>query len=83
MSESPPSYACLSPFHLLALLVFIIGAGFPPRRLAADETALTFLVVVPPWPFFNQSPQPFLPARTGRQAMVQGITVEVDGKSVQ
>lgn len=46
-------------------------------------TALTFLVVVPPWPFFNQQPQPWLPARTGPAAMVSGITVEVDGKRVQ
>ncbi|GAB1743169.1 hypothetical protein NU219Hw_g9025t1 [Hortaea werneckii] len=44
-------------------------------------TALTFLLVVPPWPFYNQHPQPWLPPRTGRQAW-QGVSIEVDGKKV-
>ncbi|KAF2095150.1 microsomal signal peptidase 12 kDa subunit [Rhizodiscina lignyota] len=41
-------------------------------------TALTFLVVVPPWPFFNRNAVQWLPARSGGA----GITVEVDGKKV-
>ncbi|KAI6812701.1 hypothetical protein KC367_g6619 [Hortaea werneckii] len=44
-------------------------------------TALTFLLVVPPWPFYNQHPQPWLPPKTGRQAW-QGVSIEVDGKKV-
>ena len=41
-------------------------------------TALTFLVVVPPWPIFNQNPPPWLPAKTGNAALTHGIQVNVD-----
>lgn len=44
-------------------------------------TALTFVAVVPPWPFFNQHSQPWLPSRSGREAL-QSISIEVDGKKV-
>jgi len=41
-------------------------------------TALTFLVVVPPWPFFNKNPVRWLPSRNYKGT----INVEVDGKKV-
>jgi len=41
-------------------------------------SALTFLVVVPPWPFFNKNPEPWLPP----QNSTSGITINVDGQKV-
>lgn len=39
---------------------------------------MTFLLVVPPWPYFKRKPERWLPAKTG----VQSYHVEVDGKKV-
>jgi signal peptidase complex subunit 1 len=64
-------------------------AGFSTQNihhilyLGLGGTALTFLVVVPPWPFFNQKPLPWLPARSGAGAGLQGVEIEVDGKKVR
>lgn len=41
-------------------------------------TALTFVVVVPPWPFYNKNPEGWLPARNA----TSGISVDVDGLRV-
>ncbi|KAI9802861.1 MAG: hypothetical protein M1833_001460 [Piccolia ochrophora] len=41
-------------------------------------TALTFLIVVPPWPFFNKHPVKWLPARNASA----GDGIVVDGKKV-
>lgn len=79
------STALLSISGLLAFLVgYVTQNIYQTLYVGLGGTALTFLVVVPPWPFFNQSPQPWLSAKTGRASTVpQGITVEVDGKRVQ
>nr|POF20794.1 signal peptidase complex subunit 1 [Quercus suber] len=53
-------------------------------------TALTFLIVVPPWPVYNRNPLPWLPAKTARRtgggrANLQGIDlggVSVDGQKL-
>jgi signal peptidase complex subunit 1 len=42
-------------------------------------TALAFLVIVPPWPFYNTHPVKWLPV-AGSEIASQGITV--DGKIV-
>jgi len=90
-----PSFTILSTLllSLSGLLAFL--AGFITQNIyntlyvGLGGTALTFLVVVPPWPFFNTTPQPWLPARTGRAELaaqlqgVQGIRVSVDGKRIQ
>ncbi|KAH8702615.1 putative microsomal signal peptidase subunit SPC12 [Talaromyces proteolyticus] len=40
-------------------------------------TAFTALVVVPPWPFYNQNPQPWLNSKTGGAVRnVPGIIVD-------
>jgi len=41
-------------------------------------TALTFLVVVPPWPFYNKNPEDWLPSHTA----TSGFQVDVDGQKV-
>ncbi|KAF2155211.1 microsomal signal peptidase 12kDa subunit [Myriangium duriaei CBS 260.36] len=46
-------------------------------------TALTFVVIVPPWPFFNKHPVQWLPARKSRGPAGPGYNIVVDGKKVQ
>jgi signal peptidase complex subunit 1 len=41
-------------------------------------TALTFLAIVPPWPFFNKNPEGWLPPHTA----TAGISIDVDGQKV-
>jgi len=41
-------------------------------------TVLTFLAVVPPWPFYNKNPVAWLPPRTA----ISGLHIEVDGEQV-
>jgi signal peptidase complex subunit 1 len=41
-------------------------------------TTLTFLAIVPPWPFFNKNPEPWLPPR----GLTSGINIDVDGQKV-
>ncbi|KAK8220966.1 microsomal signal peptidase 12 kDa subunit-domain-containing protein [Phyllosticta capitalensis] len=53
----------------IALSLWILLAG----------AAVTFLVVVPPWPFFNKNPVTWLPAQSSGWS---GIELEVDGQRV-
>lgn len=41
-------------------------------------TALTFFAVVPPWPFYNKNPEPWLPSSTH----AIGVNINVDGNKV-
>lgn len=41
-------------------------------------TALTFLIVVPPWPIYNENPENWLPVRSA----LGGASIEVDGKKI-
>ncbi|KAJ4302929.1 hypothetical protein N0V90_001820 [Kalmusia sp. IMI 367209] len=41
-------------------------------------TALTFLAVVPPWPFFNKNPEPWLSPHIA----TSGLSIDVDGQKV-
>jgi signal peptidase complex subunit 1 len=41
-------------------------------------TVLTFVAVVPPWPFFNKNPEGWLPSRKA----TSGISINVDGQQV-
>jgi len=41
-------------------------------------SALVFLAVVPPWPFFNQKPVVWQKAKTG----LEGMNITVDGQSL-
>ncbi|KAF3308407.1 hypothetical protein TWF173_001282 [Orbilia oligospora] len=50
-------------------------------------TVLTFLAVVPPWPFYNQAPVRFLSSGSGRNSGSGGGavvgTIVVDGQEVK
>lgn len=42
-------------------------------------TALTFLAVVPPWPFYNKYPEQWLPPYN---STTSGVSIDVDGQKV-
>lgn len=64
-------------------LAFIVGFILQDIKRALiiglGGTALTFLLVVPPWPFYNRHPIKWLPV-AGKDVQSQGIIV--DGKLV-
>jgi len=71
---------------LLALvggIALVVGFILQDIKLALwvglGGSALTFAVVVPPWPFYNRNPVKWLPV-AGSETLSQGITV--DGKLV-
>ncbi|KAK3113123.1 hypothetical protein LTR53_009887 [Teratosphaeriaceae sp. CCFEE 6253] len=77
------TYGLLSLFGAIAFFVgFATQDIYQTLYFGLGGTALTFLVVVPPWPFFNQHPLKWLPSKTGRGAGLDGISIEVDGKKV-
>lgn len=43
-------------------------------KIGLAGTLLTFLVVVPPWPFFNKNPVKWLPAGSGLGAITTTTT---------
>ncbi|ETS75664.1 hypothetical protein PFICI_12608 [Pestalotiopsis fici W106-1] len=50
-------------------------------KIGLAGTALTFLVVVPPWPFFNKHPVKWLPVGGGNAAPLAHQNIVVDEKS--
>lgn len=76
------TYGLLSVAGTIAFLVgFVMQDIYQTLYIGLGGTALTFLIVVPPWPFFNKHPLAWLPPRT-TQGALQGISIEVDGKKV-
>jgi len=59
---------------------FIVGYFLQDIKLALfiglGGTALTFLAVVPPWPFFNKHPVKWLPVEGSEKNSVGSITVD-------
>jgi len=68
---------------LLQAIAFIVGYILQDITLALyislGGTALVFIIIVPPWPFYNTHPVKWLPV-AGSGLASQGITV--DGKIV-
>ncbi|KAF1942055.1 SPC12-domain-containing protein [Clathrospora elynae] len=64
------------------IIAFIVGFMAQDIRLALyiglAGTALTFLVVVPPWPFYNKNPEGWLPAHDSAPQ----YNIDVDGHKV-
>jgi hypothetical protein len=60
-------------------VAFIVGYILQDIKLALyiglGGAAFTFIVVVPPWPFFNRNPIKWLPV-AGSEIAPQGITVD-------
>ncbi|KAK5109523.1 hypothetical protein LTR62_006975 [Meristemomyces frigidus] len=79
------TYTLLTISGLLAFLVgFSTQDIYRTLYIGLAGTALTFLICVPPWPFYNWNPLPWLPAKTmkGGGAQLQGISIEVDGRKI-
>lgn len=70
------------------IIAFLIGYFTQDIRLSLivglAGTALTFIVVVPPWPFFNKNPEGWLPARHSTTAThtTPNYNIDVDGLKV-
>lgn len=66
----------------MQIVAFLIGFAqqniYVTLWVGLAGAALAFLVVVPPYPFYNRSPERWLP---GKSSMA-GIGIEVDGKKV-
>jgi signal peptidase complex subunit 1 len=64
------------------IIAFFVGYFTQDIRLCLyvglAGTALTFFVVVPPWPFYNKNPEGWLPASNA----TSGISIDVDGQKV-
>lgn len=80
------SYTILSRIYgsnTTQAISFLVGFFLQDIKLALyiglGGTALTFLLIVPPWPFFNRHPVKWLPV-AGTETKSQGILV--DGKVV-
>ena len=72
----------IANIHALQIIAFLVGFAQQNIVLALyiglAGTALTFLVVVPPWPFYNKNPEGWLPARSAAST----YSVDVDGQKV-
>jgi signal peptidase complex subunit 1 len=83
----------LTTFLLIASSIIAVLIGFTTQDIyktlyiGLSGTALTFLLTVPQWPFYNKKPEPWLPARVpkasaARNVDLGGVQIEVDGKRV-
>jgi signal peptidase complex subunit 1 len=83
----------LTTFLLVASSIIAVLVGFTTQDIyktlyiGLSGTALTFLLTVPQWPFYNKKPEPWLPARVpktsaARNVDLGGVQIEVDGKRV-
>jgi signal peptidase complex subunit 1 len=83
----------LTTFLLVASGVIAVIVGFSAQDIyktlyvGLSGTVLTFILVVPQWPFYNRKPEPWLPARvqkasSARPVDLGGVQIEVDGKRV-
>ncbi|KAF6241479.1 hypothetical protein HO173_000189 [Letharia columbiana] len=65
-----------------ALFAFILGFAlqniYVTLWTGLGGAALAFLVVVPPYPFYNKSPERWLPSGSG----MAGSGIEIDGKKI-
>ncbi|KAF2128580.1 SPC12-domain-containing protein [Dothidotthia symphoricarpi CBS 119687] len=66
------------------IVAFLVGFMQQDIRLALyiglAGTALTFAVVVPPWPFYNKNPEDWLASHNATST--SAISIDVDGQKV-
>jgi len=87
------STVLLSAAGFLAFVVgFITQNIHNTLWIGLGGTVLTFVVCVPPWPFYNKNPVQWLPSKNASAnssagytgaAGLEGIEITVDGKKVQ
>lgn len=65
------------------IIAFLVGFARQDIQLALyiglAGSALTFVVVVPPWPFYNKNPEGWLPPHN---ASASSYSIDVDGQKV-
>jgi signal peptidase complex subunit 1 len=67
--------------QILAFCVgYLTGNVYNCLYTGLGGTALTFVVCVPHWPFYNQNPARFLPSQKYKGTI--NVSVDVDGKKV-
>jgi signal peptidase complex subunit 1 len=66
----------------LKLVAFLVGYVqqdvYMTAYIGLGGTALAFLLIVPPWPYFNRHPVNWLPPSNS----LSGFDIAVDGKKV-
>lgn len=66
-------------------IAFIVGYFLQDIKLAVwialGGTALTFVAIVPPWPFFNKHPVPWLPLGGGGTSNATHQNIVIDEKA--
>lgn len=76
----------LADHHNVQFIAFLVGYLQQDIKLAVfialGGTALTFLIVVPPWPFFNKNPVNWLPVKGAPPVSVPQNLV-IDEKAIQ
>ena len=79
-----PSLTLTPASSPLQIIAFLVGFMTQDIRLSLyvglAGTALTFLVVVPPWPFYNKNPEGWLPPHNATSGI--NINIDVDGQKV-
>lgn len=69
----------MGSFQILAFIVgFTLQNIYMTLWVGLGGAALAFLIVVPPYPFYNRSPERWLPGKSG----MAGIGIEVDGMKI-
>lgn len=72
---------------IVGALSFIIGYLLQDIKLAVyialGGTAVTFGIVLPPWPFFNRNPVKWLPLGGGSTAIQTPQNIVIDEKALQ
>lgn len=84
MFPEPTTSALLTA--LLQFVAFAVGYFLQDIKLAVfialGGTALTFLIVIPPWPFYNKNPVKWLPVGGGPVVAVPQ-TLVIDEKAIR
>lgn len=72
---------------IVGIISFLVGYFLQDIKLAVyiglGGTALTFLAIIPPWPFYNQSPVRWLPIGGGAAAFSVPQDLVIDEKAVR
>ncbi|CAK7213691.1 hypothetical protein SCUCBS95973_001885 [Sporothrix curviconia] len=73
---------------IVGAITFVVGYILQDIKLsvyiALGGTALTFLAVIPPWPFYNKNPVKWLPVGGGKPSNISiPQTIVVDEKAIR
>lgn len=73
---------CSGSHDQIKLVAFLVGYFqqdiYMTAYVGLAGTALAFVLIVPPWPYFNRNPVTWLP----KSNSISGFDVTVDGKKV-